>query len=489
MKTSILLAILTTSIILFAFSNTKGIHKSEAIVLDSNFTKAILKTSNGCGVGNFLIPKSGDASQGEPATLLALSQNSPLGYIILDTIQGNKILGTAFKRGYWQENTSLIESSSEYPYIVISDLGMTSYAIPSDFDPFSTELIKIDSFSIDGIKKVAKQTTIDISNPIALLINDPNNVYNVQLYSYPSLDEEFTFDLYFEPEIFEISGNDLFISGQDTSGFYKLFHYSANQDTLYAAYELNDFSSNAQEILKIGNEIYILSSPGDTSIVLSNINMLDSVLNQTIINSTSGARATNNEFKSAPYFTFQQSEDSVNEILNKQILILNPLDNQIDTLYINLELDYFKYPKEVSQAFGFYSLSWIGAKWNEQVSESVYFNVDSYDNIKINTNGNSEYINATYGCWLNVIENELDKIKFEFFPNPASSEITINLTGLVKGQKYKLNILDSFGKLYHTTELTAYEKLTLPIENYANGIYFLNLDTGRNTITQKLVIQ
>ncbi len=491
MKTKILLITLTTAIVLFAFSKPKGIQDIEAntIVLNNQFTKATLKTSNGCGVGNFLIPVTGDSSQGQPPTLMALSENWPSDYIILDTIHGNKILGTAFKRESWQENTSLIESNAQFPYIVISDLGMVSYSIPNDFDPYTTELNKIDSLLITGIKKVAKQTTIDISNPIALLISDSNNVYNVQLYSYPSLEEQFNFDLNFEPEIFEIDENNLFISGQDTNGIYKLFHYSTVEDTLYAEYDLNDFTSNAKELLKIGNEIYILSSPGDSNIILSNINLADSILTQSVINSNSGARATHNEFKSVPYFTFQPSTDFMNESLNKQILILNPLDNQIDTLFINLELDYFKYPEEVSQAFGFYALSWIGAKWNESVSDTVYFNIYSDLNIKINANGNANYINATYGCWLNVIENELDKIKFEFFPNPASSEITINLTGLVRGQQYKLDIVDSSGKLYHTTKLTAYEKLILPIENLANGIYFLNLDTGRNLITQKLIIQ
>lgn len=489
MKTIIFAISIVITIALFAFSKPKEIYNRDAIVLSQKFTKAILKTSNGCGVGNFLIPVTGDSSQGQPLTLIALSENWPLDHVVLDTIHGNKILGTAFKRESWQENTSIIESNAQFPYVVISDSGMTSYSIPNDFDPYSIEINKIDSMVISGIQKVAKQNTIDISNPIALLIKNSNDIFNVQLYSYPNFEELFNFELHFEPEIFEVNENSLFISGHDSTGIYKLYHYSSTQDTLYSGYELNDFSSNAKELLKIGNEVYILSSPGDSNIVLSKLNLTDSLFTQSILNSNSGVRATNNEFKNAQYFTFQPSTDSVNEMLNKQILILNPLDNQIDTLFINLELDYFKYPQQVSQAFGFYSLSWIGAKWEELASDTVYFNIYSDLNMKVNTNGNANYINATYGCWVNVIGNELDKIKLEFFPNPASSEITINLTGLVRGQKYKLDIIDSSGKVYHTTNLTAYEKLILPIENFASGIYFLNLDTGRNLITQKLIIQ
>lgn len=500
MKTTTFFTILTITIFLFAFSKPKEtyfvqanqeIDRDDVIILNNKFTKAILKTSNGCGVGNFLIPVIGDSSQGQPPTLMALSESWPLDYVTLDTIFGNKILGTAFKRESWQENTSLIESNSQFPYIVITDLGMASYSIPDDFDPYTTELNKVDSLHITGIKKVAKQTTIDISNPIALLVNDDDSIYNIQLYSYPNLEEQFSFDFHFEPEIFEVNENNLFITGQDTTGDYMLYHYSTIQDTLYAKYTLNNLTSNAQELLKIGSEIYILSSPGDSNTILSNINLTDSIQTQIVINPNSGARATHNEFKSAQYFTFQPSTDSVNEILNRQILILNPLDNQTDTLFVNLELDYFKYPEEVSQAFGFYTLSWLGAKWEDidTDSDTVYFNIYSDHNIKVNSNGNANYINATYGCWVNVVENELDKIKFEFFPNPASSEITINLTGLVRGQQYKLDIIDSSGKIYHTINLTAYEKLILPIENFASGIYFMNLDTGRNLITQKLIIQ
>ena len=489
MKIVIFTISIAITVALFAFSKPKEIYNKDAIVLNQKFTKAILKTSNGCGIGNFLFPVTGDASQGEPLTLVALSENGPLDYVVLDTIQGSDILGIAFKREGWQENTSLIGFNAQFPYVVISDSGMTSYSIPEDFDPYSVEIDKIASMEIAGIKKVAKQTTTDISNPIALLIKKPDDVLNVQLYAYPDLEELFNFELYFEPEIFEVNENSLFIAGYDSTGVYKLYHHSSTLDTLYSKYELNDLSSNAKELLQIGNEVYILSAPGDSSTVLSKINLTDSLFTQSILNPNSGVRATNNEFKSAQYFTFQPSIDSINEMLNKQILILNPLDNQIDTLFINLELDYFKYPQEVSQAFGFYNLSWIGAKWEASVADTVYFNTYSDLNMKVAINGYANYINATYGCWVNIVENELDKIKFEFFPNPASSEITINLTGLVRGQKYKLEISDNSGKVYHTTNLTAYEKLILPIEDFANGIYFLNLDTGRNVITQKLIIQ
>jgi len=254
-KATIFFTILIISIFLFAFSkpkenypipSTQEINVDDAIILNNTFTKAILKTSNGCGIGNFLIPVTGDSSQNQPNTLMTLSQGWPLDYVILDTIFGNKILGTAFKKENWQDGSSIIQSNVQFPYVVISDLGMISYTIPDGFDPYTTEINKVESLTITGITKVAKQITTDISNPIVLLVNDLDSNYQIQVYSYPSLEEEFNFDFHFEPEIFEVIENDLFLTGQDNTGNYMLYHYSAVQDTLYAKYPLNNLTAEAQ---------------------------------------------------------------------------------------------------------------------------------------------------------------------------------------------------------------------------------------------------
>ena len=88
-----------------------------------------------------------------------------------------------------------------------------------------------------------------------------------------------------------------------------------------------------------------------------------------------------------------------------------------------------------------------------------------------------------------LMKNEFEKIKFEFYPNPASSKITINLTGLKKGRKYKLDIIDNSGRVHHTSYLEAYQKIQLPLEKLAKGIYFMKLDTGKNLITKKVILQ
>ncbi len=492
MKIFTMISVLSAFLALFTLNYSEELNNNsidEGIFIEGPISSLMLKTANGCGVGNFLIPLTGDSSQNILPALTALSYEDPKGYKIVDTIPGNAIKGLAFKRDEWQENSSLISNEPQYPYVVISDIGMVSYFIPDDFSPQDSEITKIEEIAIPGISRVAHQITAEVSNPIVLLIDQAPNDYLIKSYSYPALEEQFNFEFYFEPEVFEVVEDYLFVSGKDTNGIYSLYHFSAVHDVLYAKHELNEFAANAQELLMIGDSVYLLSSPGDSLTMLSTINLLNGNLSQTVVYAKSGARATHNEFKDHKYFTFQPLIDSLNGFLEENILILDPVNNQIDTFLVNLELDYFKHPVEVSQSFGFYSLSWLGAKWEVNSVDTFYINESGFDNIKLPSESPADFINATYGCWVSVIEKEQEKIKFEYFPNPATSEVTINLSGLTKGRQYKLDVLDDTGKIHHSCLLEAYQKLQLPLETLPKGIYFLNLDTGKNLITKKLILQ
>jgi hypothetical protein len=460
------------------------------LLIESGNNQVVLRTANGCGIGNFLIPTIGDSTQGISPMLGMVSENS--SYEVLETVPGTQIKGVAFLRRYWPENTSIISNYGE-PYVVVSDKGMFSYSIITINHLNIETIYKLDSIIIPGILKMAKQITTQQNNPIVLLVEDVANNLHIKVYSYPNLQEQFSFNFHFEPEIFEVSNEALFITGRDTNGSYMLYHYSTLQDSLIAMYSLNDSVSNAQEILHIGDSIYFLSSPGDSIVVLSTINVSDSVLTQNTIYHKSGARATYNEYQNHKYFTFQPTSDIPDSVLDKQILVLNPQTIQLDTLQINLQLDQFKHPIPNSSNAGSrgFSMKWIGAKWQNGISDSVFIADAVYNNkiVRLQATAFPHYINATYACWAGVSENELDKIKFDVYPNPASSEVVINLTGLDKGKEYTMNITDISGKLHYTTKLEACQKINLPIHTLSKGLYFVNLNTGKNIITQKLLIQ
>ncbi len=461
----------------------------DAIVIDGEISQSFLKTSNGCGIGNFIVPVAGDSSQGLPPTIRAFSNSWPLNLITLDTIPGATIRGVSFRRADWLQNTSVLYSGSTlYPYVVISDIGMFSYSVPEAINTVLIEPYLFDALFIPGITKMAKQITTDVSDPIVLYVKDSIDHYSLRFYGYPGLQEQFSFAFHFEPEIFEVTDDGLFITGIDTSGSYMLYHYSVVEENLLAAFPLNDLASNAQEFLMTENAYHILSSPGDSITMHSTFDLSDSTLSQSVVYPKSGARATHNEFKNLKRFTFQPVADFPDSILDKQIFILHPLTNQLDMLPVNLELDYFKQPMQEEQGFGNFALDWIGAKWHNGISDTLYLKQYS-DVLKVATGVFPQFVNATYGCWVSVNERETEKIKFEYYPNPASSEVIINLSGLEKGKNYKLDIMDNSGRVVHTTQLQAYQNIQLPLQRFGKGIYYLILDTGKNLISKKLILQ
>lgn len=459
-----------------------------AILIDSKGGKVILKTYNGCGVGNLMIPSTGNADKGIPPLLGGLSDGSyDYVYDVLTAVTGSHIKGVAFKRLPWVENYIVIDSQE--PYVVITDEGMFSYMLQMNSTPGNSYLYKTDSVFISGILKMAKQITVDETNPIVLLTEDAEDIFRIRFFSYPDLQEQFNIPFHFEPEIFEVDGNALFISGWDTSGNYMLYHYSAIQGTLLANYILNASASNAQEFLGIGNSLFLLSSPGDSVTLLSTLNKTDSILLQAVIYPKSGARATYNVYQNKKYFTFQPVSDFPDAILDKQIMVLNPVTIQTDTLLINLSLDQFQYPGDIYSGFGYFSVSWIGSKWVDGISDSVFIAGYGSVDIIVQTGAIPNYINVTYGCWGGVTKDETERIKFTAYPNPASAETIISLKGLEKGKEYILYITGNSGRVHYTTYIKAYQEIELPIKMLSKGVYYLNLDTGKNIITQKLVVQ
>jgi len=118
----ILLFTLTTNKEREAPSNIKSTH-NQAIIIEGEIGTSTLRAFNGCGIGNFLIPSTGDAAQGIPPVIGSISDYSE--YNILDTIPGAEIKGVAFRRESFLGNTSIISQYyNEYPYVVISDISI-----------------------------------------------------------------------------------------------------------------------------------------------------------------------------------------------------------------------------------------------------------------------------------------------------------------------------------------------------------------------------
>ncbi len=76
---------------------------------------------------------------------------------------------------------------------------------------------------------------------------------------------------------------------------------------------------------------------------------------------------------------------------------------------------------------------------------------------------------------------------FSFYPNPATSELTINYNGASK--MYQINIYDVTGKLIKQQENNSTNKNTFSISELNSGLYLLNVYDGEYSTTKKFTKQ
>jgi hypothetical protein len=94
-------------------------------------------------------------------------------------------------------------------------------------------------------------------------------------------------------------------------------------------------------------------------------------------------------------------------------------------------------------------------------------------------NGNFSSTKFTGGF---VGVGEINKIiNVGFYPNPASNFLTIKSESIIN-----LTITDQLGRLVLTNSVNGSE--TIDISNLTSGIYFLNINQNKNSITSKLIV-
>jgi Secretion system C-terminal sorting domain/Domain of unknown function (DUF4397) len=100
---------------------------------------------------------------------------------------------------------------------------------------------------------------------------------------------------------------------------------------------------------------------------------------------------------------------------------------------------------------------------------------------------------GTTGCFSNVTsvsENTLAE-NTAIYPNPANGVVNFEYT-LKEGTDLNLRIVDVVGKTIENTYLgkqtAGFYRQTLNLSGYAPGVYFLQLNSGNNTLSKKLII-
>ena len=105
-------------------------------------------------------------------------------------------------------------------------------------------------------------------------------------------------------------------------------------------------------------------------------------------------------------------------------------------------------------------------------------------------NSQSEWINTSFTTLAasGLADAESGAIKAMIYPNPAKDKATLSLTGLTANAK--IIVSDLQGRIIQTEDLQAgTETYELNTSNYASGVYYIHIQCGKDTNTQKLVIE
>jgi Secretion system C-terminal sorting domain len=84
-----------------------------------------------------------------------------------------------------------------------------------------------------------------------------------------------------------------------------------------------------------------------------------------------------------------------------------------------------------------------------------------------------------------------EQVRIESSPNPFSTETTITVTSEIN-EALQLNVYTMLGQLVHTQNIQlGFGANTIPFDGarLAEGVYFFNFSDGKNTLTQKMIIQ
>jgi hypothetical protein len=113
----------------------------------------------------------------------------------------------------------------------------------------------------------------------------------------------------------------------------------------------------------------------------------------------------------------------------------------------------------------------------------VLLNAPGDENMVIDTSTiKLTYAGCTFGTDIQAIDNE--NILFDFYPNPASSSITIEMKSSIN----KIAIYNVYGEKIIEKNLDEENSLQIDVSAYPSGQYFIRAFDKKTNYTRKLLI-
>lgn len=85
-------------------------------------------------------------------------------------------------------------------------------------------------------------------------------------------------------------------------------------------------------------------------------------------------------------------------------------------------------------------------------------------------------------------DKKIDVQKLNIYPIPAKESLTVSLGLLNEHDNVNVSILNLNGSLVNQHTRTDNSSFTIPLNNYANGIYFIKVQTNKETLIQKFIV-
>ena len=107
-----------------------------------------------------------------------------------------------------------------------------------------------------------------------------------------------------------------------------------------------------------------------------------------------------------------------------------------------------------------------------------------------NNSSENDNINMDYQGVVSVTENLSPLNEYYLFPNPAKTVVYL-VAKKGEAKQVSLKIKDSIGRVIYEDQVQfTHQAITLSIENYKSGIYFIELEDGLNqSLHKKLIIE
>lgn len=84
-----------------------------------------------------------------------------------------------------------------------------------------------------------------------------------------------------------------------------------------------------------------------------------------------------------------------------------------------------------------------------------------------------------------LLENS-SSIELNMYPNPAKSQLIVELNQLAKDETVNISIFDLTGRLMHRSQTTS-STLTMDVSQFSSGTYILQVDSKSQTLTKKWI--